>query len=1157
MTKSNKKKALLFLYELLMHPDGDVRRIAAQIMGQILANSGPKYRKERPTGAKRGIMIPTMMSLLDESVVLWETYIEACLHPDRKIAPKHALRISNSLKTLCESLFAHSDPKESRQMAEALLVRLYHAEGNDRFILVDALTQMPYEHIPADHRMQLVETLGAMLHEDEVRLQLTVLRCLELLRVHPEIVCKVDELVRAFDPSCFAESEALAYRRRCALGLREDRLTEESASRIYLSNLKSAVHWTVKLTQIEMLCDHAVACPDTAFHTAMHLSNVLSVSEHFPVRQSAGEHLLQIAPNLTVDHINEITIDLLRELETGQDQISYVITPYLGRLMCLLPEKELWEAEDYLEQLARGSAVRPARVALQVVGEMLNALPESAADMEDRALGLLMTGVCHYESTIHQTALAALCRDVLGSERISLERRADMFVRLHKKLLTVLAERKQDQLTFFNCAAMLNHLYRFIVHSEVECGEFRFDRPKPAAFFPGTFDPFSVGHKQIVEEIRRLGFEVYLAVDEFSWSKMPLPKLLRRQIVSISVADQWDTYLFPDEIPINIAMPEDLAKLRTLLADRAVYLVAGSDVIDNASAYRIQQSGGAPEYNHIVFCRNTEEKTDHDNLKEVIKGDLKVLSLPPFFETVSSSRIRRFIDRKLDISMLVDPVVQSFIYEYGLYVRSPELKNVMKPRDIRFDRYRRPENSLPAALNAVLARFTKPLAVTMRAMPDTLMGWAAGHTLQAADLYDALHSLEAARYVRRYASGRILMIDTVYTCRERTMELCRKELNELLARSLADDHTYALCRCAPEDEALRQALEQLGFRPVDDCEDIFCVDMRAPVMLLQDVLLWLKKPHQDDADVKASVLRTRPKMRRALCGMFPGQLVLSFDSEMLNQVVMERVQKINGVQDVPEGQRRLGPYMCVPYGKILSNEIVPNTVTKTLHAEKCFDSEIENFDIVEYPGYSQLHTQARTLRSFRRPLLLVDDFIHKGYRIEKLDKVFREENLTIDRIIVGIMSGYGKDLMQIQNRQVECEYFIPNLRYWLTESLLYPFMGGDSVGQQEMTEHMLPSINLILPYYYPSFLREVSDYNVRAFSRVALENALDIMRELERCHQRIFNTSLTIRRLGEALQQPRLPDKGVCMKYDFSRTASDYLEEDLRQIQRICRQEKE
>ena len=319
MTKSNKKKALLFLYELLMHPDGDVRRIAAQIMGQVLANSGPKYRKERPAGAKSGIMIPTMMSLLDESVVLWETYIEACLHPDRKIAPKHALRISNSLKTLCESLFAHSDPKESRQMAEALLARLYHAEGSDRFILVDALTQLPYEHIPEEHRLPLVETLGAMLNDDEIRLQLTALRCLEALRVHPEIARKVDEVVGTFDPSAFADHEALAFRRRCALGQRKDTLTEEAASRIYLSNLKSAVHWTVKLTQIEMLCEHAVAQPETAFHTAMHLSNVLSVSEHFPVRQSAGEHLLQIAPQLTVDHINEITIDLLRELEIEKE----------------------------------------------------------------------------------------------------------------------------------------------------------------------------------------------------------------------------------------------------------------------------------------------------------------------------------------------------------------------------------------------------------------------------------------------------------------------------------------------------------------------------------------------------------------------------------------------------------------------------------------------------------------------------------------------------------------------------------------------------------------------------------------------------------------------------------------------------------------------
>ena len=42
MTRANKRKTLVLLYELLMHPDGDVRRIAGRIMGKILANAGPR-----------------------------------------------------------------------------------------------------------------------------------------------------------------------------------------------------------------------------------------------------------------------------------------------------------------------------------------------------------------------------------------------------------------------------------------------------------------------------------------------------------------------------------------------------------------------------------------------------------------------------------------------------------------------------------------------------------------------------------------------------------------------------------------------------------------------------------------------------------------------------------------------------------------------------------------------------------------------------------------------------------------------------------------------------------------------------------------------------------------------------------------------------------
>ena len=151
------------------------------------------------------------------------------------------------------------------------------------------------------------------------------------------------------------------------------------------------------------------------------------------------------------------------------------------------------------------------------------------------------------------------------------------------------------------------------------------------------------------------------------------------------------------------------------------------------------------------------------------------------------------------------------------------------------------------------------------------------------------------------------------------------------------------------------------------------------------------------------------------------------------------------------------------------------------------------------------------------------------------------------------MSGYGRDLMRVQGRRAECEYFIPNLHYWVTESLLYPFIGGDSVAGRRQKERMLPSINMILPYVYPGYFFDVTEGSIRGLSKTALENAMQILHALEREHQRVFSAALTIRRLGEALTQPRLPDKGDCMTFDFSLPASSYLEEDLSRLDRICR----
>ena len=106
--------------------------------------------------------------------------------------------------------------------------------------------------------------------------------------------------------------------------------------------------------------------------------------------------------------------------------------------------------------------------------------------------------------------------------------------------------------------------------------------------------------------------------------------------------------------------------------------------------------------------------------------------------------------------------------------------------------------------------------------------------------------------------------------------------------------------------------------------------------------------------------------------------------------------------------------------------------------------------------------------------------------------------------VVAVMSGYGRDLMRVQGRRAECEYFIPNLHYWVTESLLYPFIGGDSVAGRRQKERMLPSVNMILPYVYPGYFFDVTEGSIRGLSKTALENAMQILRALEREHQRVF-----------------------------------------------------
>ena len=205
--------------------------------------------------------------------------------------------------------------------------------------------------------------------------------------------------------------------------------------------------------------------------------------------------------------------------------------------------------------------------------------------------------------------------------------------------------------------------------------------------------------------------------------------------------------------------------------------------------------------------------------------------------------------------------------------------------------------------------------------------------------------------------------------------------------------------------------------------------------------------------------------------MFPGTLVLSYNSLVMHNKLVQLITEENGVPFEEGAKRVLGPYMCVPFGKILNHMAVPNTVTKTLHLEKCFSPDLSGFHIKEYPNYASIEDQVKTIHSFRRSAILVDDILHKGYRMQRLDPILTENGVRVHKLIVGILSGNGKDLMAVQKRSVDSVYFLPNLKAWFVESSLYPFIGGDGVERHTGTiDDDFTAINLILPYVLPGFL---------------------------------------------------------------------------------------
>lgn len=1186
---SQKQKSLMmkFLFETIINPEEDIRIEAAKLMGILVSNYDEDYRKEIPKNAS--------MNKSDmDSVELFDFYAHKMLDYTAKLIPLHKkwLGLSFSYFAIAFSQHERMDERKLLRFREVidrliedslsdksslmyLLFGLFQMKTNDELIvdriIQTALTQIeaPEYNLRCTCLTVLWKYTAQIRQEDRsYRLLLNYLEKYSLLPSPVSINYIHQKLSEALERTDLSE-----IFRQCIID------SDEKISDIFLSDLKTATSAMQKMIHIEILTEHALQDISlSGAYTTMHFCNILKVSEMELVRSKAGKSIIKLFPHLSIEQKNDIAVELLRSLEIQDYKFAKFIPEYFGDLLLFLPPKELDEIIDDFEVKIKTSDSGINLLILNTIGRSVS-LYEKYREIYPfdqgnqrrlfKMIGLIISCLSHYNEKINTEALAVLSEHIFSSRHISAHLKAEIFQKTAKKILTQLPTRSVS-FRQLSIGSSMNGIYRYISDYELENGPMTYEHKDQIAFFPGTFDPFTLSHKNIARTIRDLGMEVYLAVDEFSWSKRTQPHMVRRNIVRMAMADEFDIYIYPSSMPVNLTNDQDIQKLQDNFAGKKLYIATGKDVLLNASAY--QKNTKIRQIPHIIFDRPEDRPASlhaaaqppsekSERFDEYVKEHI-VLNLDDEYQNISSTLIRDCIDSGKDISNLIDPLAEKFILKEGLYKKEPLFKTDVENFQKKIEIIRHPDQKLLKNIKAEfpqinweqLKAFGSDENVRVMRLIDTknqtVLGYSVFKWMPTTSIYSNFQDKDICDIIRSVYVGRMAHLGGIFGD-ERTMFLL---LTETLTYALEKDYTFMVTsnQIAKDSGALfEKLLRQNGFAPISEKKSVYYVNMSNPCTLLMNLENYIKAPFIHQENIREVIMQTRIRLQKAICNLYPSHLLISFDNAMFNKKLIEKICVENKVPDLPLVPRRLGNKMCVPFGNVLSKFTVPNTVTKSLHTEKTFERDMNGFSIRSYPYYLPLDRQIKTIRSFDRQVILVDDILNKGYRIKALDPMLHKQDIRVSKVIVGILTSRGKELMDIQQREVDYAYFIPKMNVWFNEGLLYPFISGDGIQGTELLGASIPSINLILPYTSPHFIKDTSKEAIYEFSLTCLENAKRILEALEKEYEHLFERKLTISALNEVMVFPRVVDYGDHLKYTANTCPSAYVSEDIEKLERL------
>lgn len=1199
LTQKQKIIIIEFLFINLISKEEDVREICGILIGKLIATYDEKLRKELPETALKQKAEFTTLELFNK-------YIEKALNPPESIIEKHRGFISYSLREIVSGYFNNVDESKMSDSIDLLLVYFNDKEMNEKwkFYLLKLTRILKYEKFSSRQKADIISFIMELAFSSDQKLKLRALNTFH--DIYPHIdesefeSYHLKELVEEgiFDKKDPAENFAW-FKLAEVISVKEEVLDQyrkiclddlKFTSEIFLSNLKTATYAISKRFQIELLLRNTILYDyNNMFYMAQHLCNLLKVSALENVRNTAGKGLVEIFSYLSFEQKNDIVIELIRSLEMESYEFTKYIPEYLGKLLLHLKPVEFDEVIDHFYcQLASNNAKlialfqKTVGVSISMYSNYKLAYKENAFIHKkrlERLLGIILSGFSHDKSFDTQMALNVIGIDIFKSNKLSLKEKKVVFDIIIKKLITLITEIDElNNLLFINNSSTLKEIYNFISEYKFIYGDLQIDEFKKIAIFPGAFDPFSLSHRTIAIEIRNMGFEVHLAIDEFSWSKKTQPNIIRRNIIRRSIAKELGIFLLPKEISLNIANENDIVLLKERFKESLVFLAVGSDVLVNASAYK-KEAFALLKIPHVIFERpKLMNNCDGGKLNGIIKKlpvETIRIELGKEYEHISSTQIRNYIDTNRDISDLVDPFAEKYIYDNRLYKKEPQFKNIVTSKSIELEIVEEINDDLIEEIknlcmdvtletcekfkNVVYKKHFKLLLIRDINNNGEIIAVSGFHTIRSSEVNIEFHSEKIMNYVIENSVGRIIIIDFLFDNRESNYkDAMQMLLSETLSYAIKKDYSYCVYIDKIRDKIgsyIKKIVESQGFIEIDNANEeniSFAVNMTSPIVLNLDIESMFKDEYRFNKNMLLVLKKTRRRLQKAITKIYKGKLLINYNRIMLHENLIKKVCDVNGVSTKPLEVKNYGEAMCIPFGAIFKQSILPNTVTKTLHVEKYFNEDLSYHEIKASPYYMSIENQIKMIKSFNRPIILVDDLLNKGYRIKVLEPILKKYDIEVKKLIVGIMSGKGKALIENKDFEVSSVYFLPNIKVWFYESKMYPFIGGDGAWKKgKPFRNFIESINMIMPYTNPHYIKDVSKEDIIFLSEVALKNALDIMKVAEYEYQLAHNRMLTLERLGEVLINPRMPDKGNNLSYDMHIKASDYIAEDINLLKRL------